>query len=219
MSIVTLKKKVSAQYDNMSVNRKGGFSINGCTRSQGFVGQTMLSRSLPRTLMKGNVPKGHGGCCGTFPINPIIQSGVNYLNDPKIVKPSVINTKEMIEMKYYCVPPRNCKVFNQLNNTVKSDTNNNLNTQQQYIENLSKKEKNIICANQLSGNMKRVIPDVKHCNDKPCYISMDPKKESKVKQLSQSEYLTNRLSALCVKNDNQYIKSSMKRSPFACGIK
>lgn len=118
MSIVTLKKKVKTQYDNMSVNSKNGFSINGTRRNQGYVGQTMLSRSLPRTLCNGNVPRGHGGCCGTFPVKHIIQSGVNYLNDPNIIKSSVMNTKGMIETNYNCVPPTVCPhVDNSLGNT------------------------------------------------------------------------------------------------------
>ena len=112
MSIVTLKKKVKTQYDNMSVNSKHGFSLNGTTRNQGFVGQSVISRSLSRTLCNGSVPRGHGGCCGTFPIKPIIQSGVNYLNDPNIVKMSVMNTKGMIKTQYSCVPPRYCPIVN-----------------------------------------------------------------------------------------------------------
>lgn len=114
MSIVTLKKKVKTQYDNMSVDSKNGFSLNGTRRNQGFVGQSVISRSLSRTLCNGSVPRGHGGCCGTFPIKPIIQSGVNYLNDPKIVKMSVMNTKGMIETQYSCVPPRVCPIVNDL---------------------------------------------------------------------------------------------------------
>ena len=60
MSIATLKRKTLAKYNNMSVGQPQ-FSLNGTHRSQGYVGQTMLSRSLPRSLMKGNVIRGHGG--------------------------------------------------------------------------------------------------------------------------------------------------------------
>ena len=61
MSIATLKRKTQAKYNNMSVGNTHGFSINGTHRNQGYVGQTSLSRSLPRTLMKGNAVRGHGG--------------------------------------------------------------------------------------------------------------------------------------------------------------
>ena len=79
MSIVALKRKTYAQYHNNSVN--GGFSLNGTHRNQGYIGQTSLSRSFPRTPMKGNTPKGHGGCCGKYPMGNIIQSGVTSLED------------------------------------------------------------------------------------------------------------------------------------------
>jgi len=99
MSIVTLKRKTAAAYNSQSVGVPQ-FSINGTRRSQGYIGQTMLSRSLPRTPMKGNVPKGHGGCCGQYSINTIIQSGVTSVNDSTVVKPSSINTLEMIARKH-----------------------------------------------------------------------------------------------------------------------
>ena len=65
MSVATLKKKTRTQYHNMSVNRVGGFSLNGTRRSQGYVGQDMLGRHLQSTPMRGNVARGSGGCCGT----------------------------------------------------------------------------------------------------------------------------------------------------------
>ena len=100
MSIVTLKKKTNAQYKNLSVGSKNGFSLNGTHRSQGYVGQTSLSRSLPRTLMKGNAMKGHGGCCGTFKISPIVSSAITSLNNPNVVKSSVLSTKGMVSTHF-----------------------------------------------------------------------------------------------------------------------
>ena len=37
----------------MSVNTGTGFSLNGTTRNQGYIGQTSLSRTLVRTLRNG----------------------------------------------------------------------------------------------------------------------------------------------------------------------
>lgn len=99
MSIVALKNKTAAKYNNMSVGAKS-FSLNGCYRNQGWVGQTMLSRSLPITPMKGNVPKGHGGCCGKYDNQNIIQSGVTSLNDPNKLKQSSLNNMGMISTHY-----------------------------------------------------------------------------------------------------------------------
>ena len=99
MSVATLKKKTQAKYNNSSVGQKN-FSLNGTHRSQGWVGQTMLSRSLPKTPMKGQIPKGHGGCCGTYDkSHGIIQSAVTSLNNNNIIKASVIDNKGMLEEK------------------------------------------------------------------------------------------------------------------------
>lgn len=138
MSIVTLKRKVQAQYNNMSVGSKDGFSLNGTHRSQGYVGQTMLSRSLPRTLMKGNVPKGHGGCCGTYTQNGIIQSAVTSLNDPSVIKQSVLDTKGMIRTSYKWIWRP------QPFSSTKMDNFNKSNPQSNYIENISKNVSRIV---------------------------------------------------------------------------
>jgi hypothetical protein len=133
MSIATLKRKTAAQYNNMSVGSKdGGFSINGTHRSQGYVGQTCLSRSLPRTLMKGDTIRGHGGCCGKYQVNPVVLSAVTSLEDSTVVKNSVINTNGMIQTKYRWI--RRPQPFA----VVKPDNNNNINTQQFYIDSLHK---------------------------------------------------------------------------------
>ena len=100
MSIATLKKKTNAKYNNMSVSQKQ-FSINGTHRSQGYIGQDMLSRSFPRTPMRGNVAIGHGGCCGKYPFSSIVYgTGIVSFNDPNVVKTSVINTNGMLANKY-----------------------------------------------------------------------------------------------------------------------
>lgn len=99
MSISTLKKKTQAKYNNMSVGQNQ-FSLNGTHRSQGWVGQTTLSRSLPKTPMQGQTPKGHGGCCGTYDKSQgIIQSAVSSLNNNNIIKTSVISNKGMLGEK------------------------------------------------------------------------------------------------------------------------
>ena len=96
MSIATLKKKTAAKYNNSSVNVPN-FSINGGYRNQGWVGQTSLSRSLPRTPMVGNTPRGSGGCCGTYNLTPIVQSGVTSIDDNSVIKSSVISNNGMID--------------------------------------------------------------------------------------------------------------------------
>lgn len=125
MSLATLKKKTAAKYNNMSVNRPN-FSLNGTRRSQGYVGQDTLGRSLSRTPMNGNVPRGHGGCCGTYVRSNIVQSCVTSLNDPLVVKPSVKGTSGQLA-KWLHTPTYNI---------AKPDTTSNVNTQQDYISRL-----------------------------------------------------------------------------------
>lgn len=128
MSIATLKKKTQTKYNNMSVGSKTGFSINGTHRSQGYVGQTSLSRSLPRTLMRGAFARGHGGCCGTFNFTPIVQSAVTSLEDPTVVKSSSINNTGMISTKYKWIDRPYPYAF------VKPDNNVHNNVQSEYIK-------------------------------------------------------------------------------------
>ena len=126
MSIATLKKKTAAKYNNASVNVPQ-FSINGGYRNQGWVGQTTLSRSLPKTPMVGNTPKGHGGCCGTYNIGTIVQSAVTSTNNPADIKPSVLSTDGMLDTKYRWIG-RPAPYT-----SVKPGAGNNLNDQSDYI--------------------------------------------------------------------------------------
>jgi len=129
MSIVTLKKKTMAQYNNNSVNT--GFSLNGTHRNQGYIGQTSLSRSFPRTPMKGNVAKGHGGCCGAYPTGNIIQSGVTSLEDSNVVKLSTANTLGLISTKYRWV--RRPQPYSTTQKTIP------INSQSDYIDYVQRK--------------------------------------------------------------------------------
>jgi len=136
MSIVTLKKKTQTQYNNMSVGMKQ-FSLNGGHRSQGYIGQESLSRTLCRTLSGGNQQmgyalKGHGGCWGTFPIINIQASETFSTEDISVIKPSVISNDGMIETKYMWV--NRPQPFS----TVKSDNSRNINSQSDYISRLEK---------------------------------------------------------------------------------
>jgi hypothetical protein len=123
MSIATFKKKTAAKYNNASVGQPQ-FSINGTLRLQGFVGQNIISRSFPRTLMRGNTERGYGGCCGEYykcePISPLCAG--DFTNDPTSVKKSVVSTSSQLEMQY---PASDFT-------TVKPDSNLNANTSQQY---------------------------------------------------------------------------------------
>ena len=125
MSLATLKKKTAAKYNNMSVGSKDGFSLNGTRRSQGYIGQDTLGRTLLKTPMKGNVVKGSGGCCGTYKVSPVVQSAVTSLNDINVIKSTVGSSSTFLLDHSHAGYPENI---------VNNDSNLNLNTQQDYIE-------------------------------------------------------------------------------------
>ena len=225
MSIATLKKKTQAQYNNSSVGQKA-FSLNGTHRSQGYVGQTSLSRSLPRTLMNGPTPRGHGGCCGKYYTGHIIQSAVTSLNDPTIVKGSVISTKGMLEEKLHCISNIQETYFISTGplsqySVVKPDNNQHLNHQSNYITSLAKKAiKNADLPCNIHHDMS-----LNHCNKGcansdpsffrgPSYITYTKAKRD-FAPISQSEHLTNKATK-CTINDKTFPNPVLK-SPFACG--
>ena len=98
MSLAVLKKKSNAC--NTSISGKGskGFSLNGGRRSQGWVGQDTLGRSLGGTPFRGTEPKGHGGSGGKYVVS-IVNSGQCSSNDPDIIKRSNMNTSGHIDAK------------------------------------------------------------------------------------------------------------------------
>jgi hypothetical protein len=120
MSIATFKKKsrvlysTGVNFNTLSVPTLG-FSLNGISRVIGSVGPTNLAKSVTRTPFRGNDPVGYGGgsTCRvsgwrarknkcTSSSNYLIQihnSGSGY-TPQTLVKPSVMNTKGMIESKY-----------------------------------------------------------------------------------------------------------------------
>jgi hypothetical protein len=155
MSIATLKKKTQAKYFDHSVGSQG-FSLQGTHRNQGYVGQTMLSRSLPRTPMNGIVPCGSGGCCGKYFITPIVQSAVISQEDSTVVKSSVVGTYGMMSTKYRW--SRRPQPYT----TVKPD-NNQIRSQYDYIKDkIKNNNKKINSCNNADGT-KPVAPTPKCC--------------------------------------------------------
>jgi hypothetical protein len=222
MSIVTLKKKTFAQYNNMSVNSQNGFSLNGTHRNQGYVGQNVISRSLPRTLMKGNTIKGHGGCCGFYPMHSIIESSVNSQENPNIVKSSVLNNSGMIASKYRWV--RRGRPYT----SVKPDNSLNSNTQQDYIDRLKKnasvcKSNNATTAKTYSceniGIHKTPHTDSRVCSNhtKSLYADLSGNTLHKYVAMSNSEYML-RLNSKCTIRDVVNIPNGIANTPInICG--
>jgi len=202
MSIATLKKKTGYLYNSQSVGYKN-FSLNGTHRSQGWVGQTMLSRSLPRTLARGNAIRGSGGLYGSYNTmrGHSITSGLVDFNNNKIIKPSVINSLEMIEIRNKCLRRFRCSQKGKGFNIVK----NNGGTQDDHIthvakcslskyESIKKQVKIKKCA---TLNSKYLTPQYDNIftNKMLCGVT----KTTDTNVLIESIYVDN-LSSSCVKN-------------------
>ena len=216
MSLATLKKKTAAKYNNMSVN-KPSFSLNGTHRSQGYVGQDTIGRSLPRTPMNGNEAKGHGGCCGTYLRSNIVQSGVTSTNDTSVVKSTVTGPSGQLA-KWLHTP---------LYNVAKPDATNNINTQQDYISRVEQQAIQAAALTKEAGNVCNVAK-VNSCNLLPSdFIARKGKsnvfKRSKdvcntTKDLSgtsksQSLYVL-QLTKKCYENDIIAFTTTTNRAPL-----
>ena len=215
MSIYTLKRKTQATYKNVSVDVRQ-FSLNGGHRSQGWIGQTSLSRSLPTTPMVGNTPKGHGGIYGVYPRGPIIQSAVISTNDPNVIKPSVLDNDGMIATKYRWI--RRPYPYT----TVKSDSNRNLTTQGDHIR--IKRRQEICCTKSEPGPLKYCkmcdyLPTIfkPRINTAQSYAAPFPntvtKAVSSYLPVSQGEYL-DKADNCCVKID---VAFEQAKSGSKCG--
>lgn len=228
MSEATLKKKTRTQYRNMSVGSKnGGFSLNGTRRSQGYVGQTMLGRHFPSTPMRGNVARGNGGCCGTYYKGPIVQSGVCFPsnidgstanNNTSIIKTSVINTGGMIHTKYRWIwRPQPYA-------TVKVDSRNTNNTQQNYITNKSSslvnslatcdkvglcKSSSNTCGNLSKFQRPRPFGSVIQYPRSSNFVTKTAATSKKLGTISQTAFIQ-ALSGSCSKNNNKIISKVNK---------
>jgi hypothetical protein len=222
MSIATLKRKTQAQYNNISVGQHG-FSLNGTHRSQGYVGQTSLSRSLPRTPMNGPYACGYGGKY----VGRIIQSAVTSLNDPTVVKNSVITNHGMLDEKLHCITNVNTKYFiscgptTSCYNTVKPDNNQHLNEQNNYITLKAKKaikNADLPCNMHIdaSGNL------CKPCKNRDPFFFRGPSYDTHTKPtsdyvpISQGEYLINKSNS-CTIHDIISVPKKTQNTPFGCG--
>ena len=218
MSVATLKKKTQSKYNNMSVGLKQ-FSLNGTHRNQGYVGQTSLSRSLSRTLAKGNTLRGYGGTNGHFIQYPSVISAVTSTEDPTVIKPSVLTNNGMIATQYRWI--KRPQPFT----SVKPDETHNANTQQDYIQYLTNKTINNY--NNCSDNTKTCTNVFRqdlplNVRNQSMYNFTKPKNTYGQNSsqytmnvpMSQSDYLLS-LNKKCVMKDYKHV-SSIQQTPFAC---
>lgn len=213
MSIVALKRKTQVQYNNMSVGTNG-FSLNGAFRGQGYIGQSTQSRTNVRSLAKGSVLKGHGGCCGKYPIHTLRSSELFCLDDPAHVRPSSLGTSGMLMTKYRWIRrPQPYATFKM------NGADHMANSQTTYISNLVKKQLNELqteaCKPQYvckapcrpigAGSFKSLVP-----------VYKTVKEDSATGAISQSERMR-AIDAACGLLDIEIkLVNNLKHTPFAC---
>jgi hypothetical protein len=209
MSIATLKRKSLTKYNNMSVGQSG-FSLNGTHRSQGYIGQTSLSRSLSQTPMKDNTPKGSGGCCGTYLVTPIVQSAVKSTEDSSVVKKTVMNNSGMLSSR------NRWAKRGEPYTSVKPDNNSNVNSQKDYITRLQKKTvKDADSCYQTKTNCpKCTTPNIGSMFSKRTTYDTFVKPATIHAAMPQNEYLL-KLHNKCAEQDIVYVKN-IKNTPFGC---
>jgi hypothetical protein len=220
MSIATLKKKTGHLYNSQSVGYTN-FSLNGTKRSQGYIGQTSLSRSLPRTLARGNTHRGYGGNNGVFKdVSVGITSGLVDFNDSNTIKSSVSSNKGMLENRFMWV--RRPYPFS----STKPNSHLNTNTQSDHIEG----KKKCIVATTNTGispttpvktcntlAKKYMTASYKHINtiNNQCTSSMTAPQQGDVIN-SEGVYISH-LAGSCSNLDKLYnlrFPSSIQRSPI-----
>lgn len=96
MSLTILKNKSRRYQATVSGRDKGGFSIVGGRRNQGWVGQDNLGRHLIRTPFRGNEPMGHGGNDEKYVRSIVRSSRLCCANDPTIIKRSTMNNSGLL---------------------------------------------------------------------------------------------------------------------------
>lgn len=180
MSIVALKRKTAAKYNNNSAGH-AQFSIVGTHRSQGFIGQSTQSRSLTRTLMRGNTARGHGGCCGSYPNMNITSSEICTTEDSNVVKTSNKGNLGMLMSRYRWL--RRPYPFSDTK-TVATGTV----SQSDYIERMKKMSMEDVaeCGTDITVSYSTCDPTKAGINN--CTISYEPVL-NKHQYISQKEYL------------------------------
>jgi len=203
MSIYVLQRKSRRYQANISGKGQtrtidgtvytSGFSLNGGTRNQGWVGQDVRGRTIVGTKFRGALPMGNGGCCGTYSKN--IVNGTCCTNDAGIIKRSNMNTRAYINSTYInptqVLHPNTCNTEYgcKLSNVVKDFSPEN-HSQGSRIEKLKKKNATCVVLKSDAGK-DRCLYDCKsasyHIGGKKYVRTMYSKNYNKF-AMSSSQY-------------------------------
>jgi hypothetical protein len=163
--------------------------------------------------MKGNVAKGHGGCCGKYPQGHIIQSAVTSVEDPTVVKSSSINTRGLIDTKYRWI--RRPQPY------VAVQKFHRINTQSDYITYIQQKTLNAKNTDGTPCDTSDADPPTAgECGGltntqmpKKCHKSIITKPAEKTGAISGAEHLI-KLDKKCTQNDEFKPNTAFHRTPM-----
>lgn len=211
MSIVTLQRKTNAK---TGISHNVGFYLNGTHRSQGYVGQTNLSRHFTYTHMRHGAPMGHGGCCTSN--NPPMQlPAVTSLENIHAVKPSTMSTSGLLSTKYRWV--RRGQPFTVVKSSANNQTDYLTKLKKRMISecNLSKKNSSVIGSCRSCANTNLTTPSGVFSNN--CRICKSETNTAKLIKgaMKQSDYLE-KLHNKCAPLNIVYEPNANKGTPIAC---
>lgn len=196
MSLTVLKRKAGTKYGGLSSRGNVGFSLNNPRRVDSHRNQVQT-----QTPMKGNVPRGHGTCCGQY---KVVINKSQYANFDNMTRTfvgnqgiSVKNYQGGISTRFKWMK-RGYPHF-----VVKNTTVNDAST---YITN---KANTAICS-----NFAEDAESQDSCVGNPgCKKAVSTTIVKNVNILSQSEYLAGRFRRKnCI--DDANMPESMKTSPL-----
>lgn len=173
MSLVVLRRKSQTKYSKISAH-KGFFSLNNPRRVDSHRNQTQT-----QTPMKGSVPRGHGTCCGKYPIVINKSSYINY--DPSVRSDSEgkSNTGISVKNNRASISTRNKWIKRGYPHYIVQDVNPM--SSQEYSRKLSARE-----GGENYGRNAKLLA----CNDNKCPKSeVDVNIVKRTDTLDYSEYL------------------------------
>ena len=159
---------------------------------------------------------GHGGCCGSYKTTHINMEGTglgtNMLNDPNVLKSSVLDTNGMVMTKYRWIrrpaPYISVKPDNTLNNNSAAEYTDNL--KRTTLSNQCSITKNVPVTNSnCCPNMKRHYTDFDAMTRENVVVK--PPTGGK----SYDEYIQHLIQD-CAENDVKYPTRTTQHTPFAC---
>ena len=200
MSLVVLKRKAGTKYGKLSSRGNNGFSLNNPRRIESKIGRM---RRQTQTPMKGTSYRGHGGCCGTYPITVHKNQYINSSPFERSFDNEKINTGISVKNHHGSMAVRHKWLKRGYPHYVTKDMRTK--TYQEYIEEKASQS----AASQLGETSKSFLS----CEGTNCHIS--PSELNIVKRvdtLSQGEYMRTKLM-----NKNCLPPPPSKQSvPIAC---